>query len=365
MLIRKVVITGGPCAGKTTAMSWIQNHFTRMGYTVLFIPETATELISGGVCPWTCGTNLDYQKCQLKLQMTKEQLFEQAARTMPQEKILIVCDRGIMDNKAYMTEEEFAEAVRYIGSDVVSLRDQYDAVFHLVTAAKGAEEFYTFENNAARYESVEQAVDLDDRLLASWTGHPHLRVIDNSTDFMEKMQRLINEMIRFLGETNPIASKRKFLIEYPDLEWLDSNKMARKLESVEVYLQKTLDEEHLAHKRGENGHYFCYESVRKPLSDRKFLEMERRITEDEYNDLIREADPERAVIRKTRYYLAYEKQYFEIDIYPNWEDHAIAEIEVANEDDEIRFPEEIHVIREITGEPEYRKSSLSYSEAAE
>ena len=52
--ITKIVITGGPCAGKTTAMSWIQSTFTKKGYTVLFVPETATELITGGVAPWTC-----------------------------------------------------------------------------------------------------------------------------------------------------------------------------------------------------------------------------------------------------------------------------------------------------------------------
>ena len=103
--ITKIVITGGPCAGKTTAMSWIQNSFTRRGYVVLFVPETATELISGGVAPWTCGTNFDYQVCQCALQMEKERIFKKAARTMPQEKILIVCDRGMFDNKAYMTDK--------------------------------------------------------------------------------------------------------------------------------------------------------------------------------------------------------------------------------------------------------------------
>ena len=49
MEITKIVITGGPCAGKTTAMSWIQNAFIKKDYAVLFVPETATELISGGV----------------------------------------------------------------------------------------------------------------------------------------------------------------------------------------------------------------------------------------------------------------------------------------------------------------------------
>lgn len=41
------------------------------------------------------------------------------------------------------------------------LRDQrYDAVVHLVTAADGAENFYTLANNEVRTESIEQAVEI-------------------------------------------------------------------------------------------------------------------------------------------------------------------------------------------------------------
>ena len=130
MEIRKIVITGGPSAGKTTGLSWIQNSFTKLGYTVLFVPETATEFISGGVTPWTCGTNLEYQKVQMTLQLEKERLFEQAARTMKADKILIVCDRGALDNKSYMNEEEYAEVLRYVGQSEEELLGRYDAVFH-------------------------------------------------------------------------------------------------------------------------------------------------------------------------------------------------------------------------------------------
>ena len=62
----KIVLTGGPCAGKTTALTWINNYFAKRGYAVLIIPETATELISNGVAPWTCGENKDYQKCHIQ-----------------------------------------------------------------------------------------------------------------------------------------------------------------------------------------------------------------------------------------------------------------------------------------------------------
>ncbi|MBR3349506.1 MAG: AAA family ATPase, partial [Solobacterium sp.] len=91
-----------------------------------------------------------------------------------------------------------------VGGNVVDLRDNYDAVFHLVTAAKGAEEFYTLENNAARYETIEEAVALDDRLIAAWTGHPHFRIIDNSMNFDKKLQNLLNEMLAVVGEDTTI-----------------------------------------------------------------------------------------------------------------------------------------------------------------
>ena len=57
---------------------------------------------------------------------------------------------------------------------------RYDAVFHLVTAAQGAERFYTLDNNQARSESPQEARDVDERLVASWNGHPRHYIIDNN-----------------------------------------------------------------------------------------------------------------------------------------------------------------------------------------
>ncbi len=201
MQITKIVITGGPCGGKSTAMRWISHVFTKAGYKVLFVPETATELITGGVAPWTCGTNAEYQKCQMKLQMEKENLFEQAGRTMKTDKLLIVCDRGELDNKAYMNEEEFAEVLGFLGATEEELLARYDAVFHLVTAAKDTVRFYTFENNQARYETAEEAVTLDQRLMDCWSGHPYLKVIPGQDDFAMKMRHLMNEIADYLGTT--------------------------------------------------------------------------------------------------------------------------------------------------------------------
>ena len=209
MRILKIVVTGGPCGGKSTAIDWIRKAFTHRGYTVLSVPETATELITGGVAPWTCGSSFDYQNVQFRLQIEKEKIFSQAARTMAAEKVLIVCDRGIMDNKAYMDDSEFAQLLEFFHTNEDEILNAYDAVFHLVTAAKGAQEFYTLANNAARTETVEEAIALDERLVSAWMGHPHLRVIDNSTDFEGKMTRLINAVSSFLKGQERTMSERQ------------------------------------------------------------------------------------------------------------------------------------------------------------
>ena len=357
--ISKIVITGGPCAGKSTAMSWIQNAFTQRGYQVLFVPETATELITGGVAPWTCGSNLDYQICQIGLQMEKERIFEQAAKTMDCDKVLIVCDRGMLDNKAYMTEMEFQQVLTLMNQNEVELRDSYGAVFHLVTAAKGAEKFYTTSNNAARTETVEEAAALDDKLIAAWTGHPHLRIINNTSDFENKMKRLIAEISAFLGEPEPFEIERKFLIQYPDLNWLENIPNCQRIEIIQTYLISKEGEEVRVRQRGMNGNYIYFQTLKKAVSGLKRVEIERRLSKDEYLTLLMDADPTKRQIRKTRYCLTFENQYFEIDVYPFWTDKAIIEIELSDENAEIVFPEQIKVIKEVTEDDAYKNASLA------
>lgn len=359
MEITKIVITGGPCAGKTTAMSWIQSNFTKMGYTVLFVPETATELITGGVAPWTCGNNVAYQKCQMKLQLEKEKIFEQGAISMPVEKVLIVCDRGALDNKAYMTDLDFSCVLEAIGCNEVELRDNYDAVFHLVTAAKGAEKFYTTANNAARTETVEQAAALDDKLIVAWTGHPHLRIIDNATDFEDKLKRLIAEISSFLGEPEPYEIERKFLIEYPDVSALEKLPNCQRVEIIQTYLTAPDREESRVRQRGIDGNYIYFQTTKKKITELKRVEVERRLSKDEYLRLLMEADPACRPIRKTRYCLTFDNQYFEIDVYPFWKDKAILEIELADEAAEIRFPAQVKVIEEVTDDDSYKNASLA------
>jgi len=357
--ITKIVITGGPCAGKTTAMSWIQNHFTDLGYHVIFIPECATELINAGISGITCKDLVSFQTALMTLQLQREKIYERAAKTIKNNKVLIVCDRGMMDSKAYLSELEFATVINNLNKNEIELRDNYDAVFHLVTAAKGAEEFYTIQNNTARSETIEEASQADDRLINAWTGHPHFRVIDNSSNFEDKIKRLLKEISHFVGEPEPYEIERKFLIEFPNISWLEKNKNCKKLEIIQTYLNSNADEEVRVRQRGYDGNYIYTQTIKRNVNDITRVEIEKRLTKDEYLNLLMNADTSKHPIRKTRYCLIYKNQYFEIDIYPFWNDKAIVEIELNDENQEIEFPKQLKLIKEVTNDKNYRNSELA------
>ena len=359
MEVTKIVITGGPCAGKSTAFSRIQEEFTSMGYNVLFVPETATELINGGIAPWTCKTSDEFQKYLMRLQLEKEKIFVDATSSMSGEKFLIVCDRGMLDNKSYMTSFGFQSVLNELNLNETELRDNYDAVFHLVTAANGAEEFYTTANNTARTETPEEARKIDEKLISAWTGHPHFRVIDNSTTFDGKIKRLIKEIATFLGEPEPFEIERKYLIEYPDITWLESLENCQRIEIIQTYLKSDENEEVRVRQRGVDGNFIYFKTVKRKITDLKRVEIEKRLSKDEYLALLLEADTEKRQIRKTRYCLMYENQYFEIDVYPFWNDKAILEIELSDENAEICFPDKIKVIKEVTDDENYKNASLA------
>lgn len=115
-------------------------------------------------------------------------------------------------------------------------------------------------------------------------------------------------------------------------------------------LNSAVGEEVRVRQRGIDGNYVYFQTIKRKISDVKRVEIERHLSQSEYLNLLMEADTTKRQIRKTRYCLTYENQYFEIDVYPFWTDRAIAEIELSNEDLTIVFPKQIKVIKEVTGD---------------
>ena len=352
--IKRIVVTGGPCGGKTTGMSWIQNAFTERGYKVIFVAETATELINSGVTPRSVSNRI-FQLAQSRLQQNKQYVYEKIAEDLDCDKVLIVYDRGTLDGKAFCKEGVFEEVLKDANKTEVEFRDYYDAIFHLVTAAKGAEEFYTLENNSARTETIEESRIADDNCIKAWTGHPHFRIIGNEGTFEDKMKHLISEISKVLGEPELAEAKKKYLIEMPNVSILEKMK---KVEIYQSYLKCDEDEKIQIRKRGE-GDDFIYYQIKTTVKNDQIIKVEKRLTKEEYQEKLVDIDPTRKPLHRTRYCFIEQDQYMEINIYPFWDDKAILSIDLSKVDDEVHLPKFVKVIEDITNRKEYLNSELS------
>ena len=151
--------------------------------------------------------------------------------------------------------------------------------------------------------------------------------------------------------------ERKYLIRFPDRELLNS--CSGKTEITQTYLLSRDGRTARVRKRGLDGEFTYTHTQKTRISDVKRIELEREISQEEYERLLQDADPTRSVIHKTRYCLDYREQMFEIDVYPFWTDRAIMEIELESEEQEILFPPAVQIIAEVTSDKRYTNSSLA------
>ena len=355
------MLTGGPAAGKTTLISRILHEFKQEdGWRVITIPETATELISGfGIRPFGgCMSMLEFQDFVIADQIHKEKLALQAAEVVPEENILVIYDRALMDDKAYISDEEFAEVLSHFdGRTEQSVLAGYDAVIHLVTCAKGAEFAYNL-GNEARTESLEYAREMDDRTLRAWSRHPNLRIIDNSVDFRLKMDRGIQEIYRILGQPEPMIKKRKYLIEMPDLETFSAEHNALALDMMQTYLTPTKPDVERRIRQQKNGEDYLYFYTEKHLmDDGTKWDTEKPISEKQYIRYLMEGDSSLHSVRKVKYRFIYREYRMEIDVYPFSSDKAVLFVYADGAD--VELPAELQVIREVTGDPAYKNRQLA------
>ena len=216
----KIVFTGGPCAGKTTAISSVADKLREKGYTVFCVPEAATMIFSaGGDLDLRNYTEYEAQKFQyllMCLQKSLEDIYQELALLNRNKKCVVLCDRGVMDGSAYLSSDQWQTLIDEWGVDVVRMRDRrYDLVLHLVTAADGAAEHYSAKNNTARAEEIELAIALDRKVQQAWMAHPCFVVIDNKADkgFSSKIERTETAVMRYLGLPTSVKFYNKYLIK--------------------------------------------------------------------------------------------------------------------------------------------------------
>jgi predicted ATPase len=188
--LARIVLTGGPGGGKTTAADMLRRE---IGERIVVVPESATMLFSGGFprCSEPAARKA-VQRAIFHVQRNIEDL--QSARFPGR---VLLCDRGTVDGAAYWPAADPNEFFTEIGTTLEHELSRYDAVLFFETAAVGDLSIET--GNPARIESNAEAVALDSKLRSLWSHHPNFVLIQHSNSFMAKLfegLHVLGELIR-------------------------------------------------------------------------------------------------------------------------------------------------------------------------
>jgi len=363
-MIKRIVLTGGPCAGKTTALAKIEQDLTERGYKVFIVGESATELIKSGISPSNeNGIGLyEFQKLIMIYQIQKEKFYEKVAREYPHDKKVIIYDRGLLDNKSYITDR-FGEILEYVSNYLnISLTEtdiinRYDMVIHLVTAADGNAKNYTLENNTARSETVEEARIQDRKTMECWAMHDNLQIIDNCEKFNKKINKVLNTIHNFLGDPIPIKRERKFLLD--NIVTKENLKNINYIETniEQYYIDTKLNDKYerrlrkTTYKDGIN-YYYCIQDKEK--HGIKKVMLERKLTKKEFEEILNSSKVI-SELKKKRYSFVYNKQYFKLDSFDNF---SMLEVIKNEENKKLDFPLNINPIEEVTDNINYQNINL-------
>jgi predicted ATPase/CYTH domain-containing protein len=360
----RIVITGGPCAGKTTGLAAIVQFLRQAGYAVASVPEAATTLISSGIHPsldWK--SDIDFQVALLRAQHATETIFA-AALSSQNARVgkVLICDRGLCDSIAYMGRLAFAQALELAHIHPAETQ-RYKGVIHLVTAALGAEEFYTTANNAARTETPERARELDRLTQQAWVPCQRHVTVPNrpGASFDSKINEAIGAVADILGIPVPIEDERKFLVAACDPATFPVP--VQRVRIRQDYLRASEGERRVRQwGEGTGAAYFYAEKRELPgaTGGEQRIQTERQISEREYLDLLQQVDPTSRPIIKIRHCFIFKDLYFELDVY---ESHPgvgpILEVELTREQRQVVLPPFLQVLRAVTGEPAFRNRELA------
>lgn len=181
----RIVLTGGPGGGKTTAADLFRRE---IGEKIVVVPETATMLFTGGF------PRVGEPKARAATQQAifhAQVALEDIQGALYPDRVLL-CDRGTIDGAAFWPEsapQGFFETLQ------TTLREQllrYDAVIFFESAAVG--DISIEGGNPTRTETNQQARQLDMRLRELWSKHPNFNFVPHSPSFFQKLQEGLEKL---------------------------------------------------------------------------------------------------------------------------------------------------------------------------
>lgn len=198
----RIVLTGGPGGGKTTAADLFRRE---IGERVVLVPEAATILFQGGF-PRSREPRAQ-RFAQTAIFQVQRDLEEVQASLYPGRALL--CDRGTVDGAAYWPGEahDYFDAV---GTTFDAELGRYDAVIFFESAAVGGASIEG--GNPMRNESVQEAIVLDGKLRALWSRHPRFVLVPHNPSFFKKISfglAALESMVALLAQDRTHPGIRK------------------------------------------------------------------------------------------------------------------------------------------------------------
>ena len=175
---RRIVVTGGPGAGKTAAIELARRSLCDH---VAFAPESASVVYGGGF-PRLQGQDVERaaQRAIYHVQRELESLYDRPDFDV------ILCDRGGLDGLAYWPGAK-TEYYRQLGTSHEAELARYALVIHLRPPSDGN----GYERKGLRIETAAEAARLDVRIERVWSGHPRRVFVEHTDDFMVKVARVL------------------------------------------------------------------------------------------------------------------------------------------------------------------------------
>eukprot|EP00475_Leptophrys_vorax_P013190 TRINITY_DN19549_c0_g1_i1.p1 TRINITY_DN19549_c0_g1~~TRINITY_DN19549_c0_g1_i1.p1 ORF type:complete len:297 (+),score=86.52 TRINITY_DN19549_c0_g1_i1:32-892(+) len=270
-----------------------------------------------------------------------------------------------------MDAQGFNELLKELNQTEISLRDErYDAVCHLVTAAYGAEEFYTKANNQARRETVEEARQLDIITREAWNGHPAFKIVGNESDFKTKITNVAKFFCDFLKQPTPHAACHRFFVRFTDYFPKDIAVTEIQIESHFVQLRTDVDEKtstnFVLRSRTQNDVSSYSLSVMSVDEQGKEIVTTTKILQKQDYELVKmQAKTDVYPVIRTRKSFTWNQQYFELDFWkgrsvsissedPEWlkvrditQECAVLNVDT-DDISKVKFPQFIEVLQDIT-----------------
>jgi predicted ATPase len=193
----RIVLTGGPGGGKTTAADLFRRE---IGEKVVVVPETATMLFTGGFP--RVGEREARMATQRAIFHAQVALEDVQGALYPGR--VLLCDRGTIDGAAFWPDDAPEGFFESLDTSLERELRRYDAVIFFESAAVG--DISIEGGNPARTESNEEARQLDMRLRELWSEHPNFHFVPHSASFFAKLQDGLRQLQNIVDDNRLLES---------------------------------------------------------------------------------------------------------------------------------------------------------------